>query len=554
MAIVPIWSRGAPRTMRWLGDIYTGQNGTGRYVPNPNDIIYDRTLGFYWCLAVDESTGLSEIAPWDDPSAPAGVRPEDVLMGVGPGYQSETFRIMVNNKVLPRRMWFDGRLHTYALDAAYCVVYLGTDIEQNPIAISAYYDENMNPVDERIPLILAEESDTQNYTKKVPVPGWCNRALVSGQPLTVVMYSDSGRQLSVQVLLARDTAFIPAGNTATRRITGIGIDSPYLSATESNTINIPLDTTIESLALRGVLQYNTGPQLLALDGSKFKLDGIENFTASYADQRHPLTLTYLLGPGEAADEAVQLPNGSAHISESWWARIVESPGGRNVKLFVQPSWDTAALRWRLDYFLYFAERGTYYYVNPSLIETGTNSTPFDPVNYQIVQHLTVAVQTDQVHPSLPKHRHVQSFDIALTANGVNPGTDTRWYLYYTPFDPTSAYGQNLFCQATLITLGELWELRIDCGLPNLTEWLEQVFYKTQPIYDRKVEARAPQPTHFILSINGLNTEYPISAWNSVLPSETGGAQSGVAILHFIARVGNTDLQLGASPLRVVQVI
>ena len=554
MATLPIRDRSADRTVRFLGDIFTGPNGTGSRVPNVDDIIYDFILGWFRCISVDETTNLSELIPWEDPVKPYGVQPTDVLLGVGPGYQSSTYRIMINNSVLPRRMYFDDRLHSLAVDAAYCIVYLGSDITTNQIAVSANYDQNMSYIDNKVSLTLAEEIDGQNYTKKVPLPAYCNRSLVSGTPLTVVMYNAAGTPLSTQVLLARDTAFIPAGDAATRRIVNISIDTPFLSPDEENTLLIPVDTDMDSLGIRGVIHYNDGPRFVGLDQAKFTLDGLEHFVASYPNQKHPLVLTYNLGPGEAAEAAIQLPNGKAHVARSYTARIIDVPGSKNVKLFVIPSWDAINTRWQLEYFIYSLDRGSYHYVDPSLIELGTNSPSFDPVNYQIVQHLTVALDIEKVHPSLPKHRHVQAFDVALRGNGVNQGNATQWYLYYTPNDPTTAYGDLLFCEMRRIAVGVEWEVRIDCGLSNLTEWLDKVFYRTQPLYDRKNETRAPTPTHFILSINGINNEYPISSWNTIMSSETGGAQSGAAIIHFIAKVGNTHLQLGASPLRIVQIV
>lgn len=553
MAITPITNKGAPNQVRYLGDIYTGQQGTGRYVPNVNDILYDFNSGLFRVIVVDESTNLSEWVPWIIPGSPTGVRPEDVLLGIGPGYQSETFRILIDTSVRPRRMQFDGRLHTYSPLASHCKVFLGTNIEVNPIVISQHYNENMNPLGENVPLVLAEESDVQNYTKKVPVETWCNRDVPNGQPLTVVMYGVGGNRLSIQTLLARETRFIRGSEDASRMITGISLDSPFISETEENTINLPLDTPIDSLGLRGIVYFNDGPRIVGLDGAKFALEGLRNFSASYAGQRHPLVLRYNLGPGESAESAELLPNGQAHVSDSWWARIVESPGGTNVKLFILPEWDADANRWRLQYFLYSLDRNAYYYVSPEWIELGTNSPSFEPVNYIIVQHLTVAVDLRKIDPSLPNHRHVQSFDIALRGNGVNLGTDTRWNVYYTPYDNLSAYGENLFIELRRIAIGN-WEVRIDCQLPNMTEWLEQVFYKTQPLWDTRTESRAPAPTHFILSINGINNEYPINQWNTVLTSITGGQQSGVAALHFIARVGGTDLHLGVSPLRIVQIL
>jgi hypothetical protein len=60
MAITPIVDRSRRFTHFKMDEIYTGPAGTGRWVPNVDDMVTDWEQGFYRVVAVDhERTNLS---------------------------------------------------------------------------------------------------------------------------------------------------------------------------------------------------------------------------------------------------------------------------------------------------------------------------------------------------------------------------------------------------------------------------------------------------------------------------------------------------------------
>ena len=70
----------------WLrSEIYTGPTGTGVYVPNVDDKVWDWVQGILRVVAVDMSTGLSTLQAWQAPAEPEPENRLDILSGVGPG-------------------------------------------------------------------------------------------------------------------------------------------------------------------------------------------------------------------------------------------------------------------------------------------------------------------------------------------------------------------------------------------------------------------------------------------------------------------------------------
>ena len=74
------------RFSQWRRDeIYTGPNGTGAYVPNQFDLVWDRVRGMYEVASVDYTTGLSILTPINLCATGIGATEDDALLSIGPG-------------------------------------------------------------------------------------------------------------------------------------------------------------------------------------------------------------------------------------------------------------------------------------------------------------------------------------------------------------------------------------------------------------------------------------------------------------------------------------
>lgn len=528
-----------------INEIYTGPTGSGEIVPNVNDLVFAQQERRYKIVAdVDTSTYLSRLVDYDFTDPEDTLNTGDILLGVNSGSISESFRCYIDTSVTPFTLTPAAVLHAYGSGVSHYKVFLGKNISNSGIVISAYFDQNGQYVSENIPMELAQNV-AANQAVKAYRPGWCNRELSDGEVVTLVTYNDLNDVCDHKTLLVKNSRYVRPTNVSTRSITQIGIRSPFLSPTEDNTLVVPINVPVESLAVMGVLKYNDGStREIPIDGNKMSLLGLDGYVATILNQRMPLVLTYKLGPTEATE--ISQNGQSAHISESFWIRTSEVQGSYSVKLFVSPYWVDAVTGWKLDYFLYNLDRGEYYYATPQ-IEPAVNSRPFDPLLYGVTQRLTVSVDLKRVDERLVQYRHAQTFDIALMGNGVDDRTP--WIINYDPGQQPS-YGTNLKCRMTFNQIND-WTANITCGATSLQEWLDRLYYSTLPLYDSRVEIRAPQPTHFILEINGLRNEYSINNWNQPLPSDTGGNVGRAAHVEWIRKIAGSTQRLGHSPLVIV---
>jgi hypothetical protein len=529
-----------------IREIYTGPNGTGVYVPNLDDSVLSWTVGLYRVVEINESTGMSVLQPWDFPDAANGNN-EDVLLGVGPGFQSESYRLWIDTSTLPYTATPDARLHTYSVDAVHYKIFKGYIIEGSSAqVISAWYNQNQQYVGENIPMALAATDNLTNVTIKAPAVGFTTEEVPTGTPLTLVFYSATGKMISRANLIAVQSTFVRSSESAQRYISSIHLDSPFLSESEENTLLVPMNLPVEALTKMGRVIYSNGEnRRVPIDGNKMLLNGLNNYIATINGQKAPLTLVYKLSAGETA-ENVQGSN-LRHIAIPYYLRTAPVDGTYSVKLFVVPQWVDELTGWRLDYFLYNLDRQDFFYATP-FIEPGINSIAFNPTLYGTIQELTVAVDLVKLDSRLANYRHVQTFTITLMGNAIEDRTP--WFITYTP-GQNPAYGGNLKARVVLQSIGN-WEIYIDCGLTSLEEWLDQLYYRVQPLFDSTSETKAPAPTHFIVNINGIRNEYIIADWNTALPSITGGLVGKSVIIEWIRKVSGVTLQMGCSPLVIVQ--
>src|SRR6187399_2841059 len=139
-----------------IKDVYTGPSGTGRYVPNPGDIVIQvvvTTKTEYLVQAVDPQTLLSTLVVLSDDTD--GDFPSNTLFGAGPGPQSSTFVLYIDHSVTPARMAVDKRCWCGGSGTKYAKIFLGTDISSTGSVISAMFDTNGNFISENVPLELA---------------------------------------------------------------------------------------------------------------------------------------------------------------------------------------------------------------------------------------------------------------------------------------------------------------------------------------------------------------------------------------------------------------
>lgn len=526
------------------GEIYTGPKGKGKYVPNIGDRISDWENGFWRVIEVDQTTGLSKKVPWTIPINSNTTSEKDQILGTGPGlFQSEAQRLYVNKNVVPHVMVPDVRVYFYGSKTKLVRFFRGYDTGVNGDVISMYYTNNGEDANDTVPLETVAVPDTTNYSIRRPLEAYTIADLKDGEPVTLVCYNEDGIVVAKEVLLVSETSFIRPVEMGQKYITGISLVSPFMSPNDKSVLEVPTVMSVEGLGLMCRVDYNDSYRLVPIDGSYVRLEGLREYVPTIEGEKIPLTLIYNLSPEEAS--VVGREQAKKFISRPYWAISKGGDDAYSVKLFPIPHWIDEFQGWSIEWYLYNMERKQVYYVTP-YIEWNSNSAPFYPLKYGTMQYLGVSIELSKVDQRFRPHRHTQNLGITLMASGLE--NTTSWLIEYSK-GATALYGKNKEALFTFRKMGD-WDLDITCKCESLDEWLDAVFYATEPLFVEGAELRAPTPTHFRLILADFQVEYPIEYWNKPLNVRTGLTAGGGVAVQFIRREPETDLQLGVSPLVV----
>jgi hypothetical protein len=526
-----------------ISEIYIpGNAGTGTYVPNPNDLVLDYTQGWLRVISVDYTTGVSIREPWSPPTA-GGVSDEDALLGSGPGYQSESWRCFLNTAVTPFTLTCDSRLHKYGAHNRYIKIFRGTDITNSGQVISAFYDQSGAFLGEDIPMEVVGMREVDNVAIMTPKVGYTSIRLNDGDVVTVVAYSDAGHQTSIDKLIVRNSAFVRSTSDSMKYVQAISIESTFLSPSDPQVLMFPINQLVNNINMTGVVTYSDGSQIrLPVDGTKFQMDGLNEYVATVVGQRVPLVLHYYLSPSEYS--YIVSPSMNDHISVDYEAVTTSVNGSAGVKLYCIPVWVDVLNGYRLEYYLYNLLREQWYNVT-NVIQMGSESVVFNPTLYGTAQHLAVAVNLKQVDALFADWRHVQTLTVSLKA----PGSDTtveNWEVVYTPGqNPPSGLGTKAL--AHFVNVNN-WQVDLTCGALSQAEWLAKVYYPQQPLVDDSTEIEAPVPNFLLIRSGAYEVEIPITQWNTVMQMADVPAQGHPVYLHFMRRNAGTDLQLAVAGL------
>ena len=541
--IVPIFDPNRGWKMWLRSEIYTG-SGTGQYVPNVDDAVWDWTQGTYRVIAVDQTTGLSELEEWVEPTDNGAGDNVDVILGVGPGEQSESFRLYIDRSSIPYTMAVSSYLHVYGSQNTHVKLFKGTEIGAEGVVISAFYDNNGTFLGENIPLELAETQATTNHAIKTPMVGSTSQLLEDGEVVTLVAYTATGKPTCTAKLLVLNTAFIRSTDAAMRYITNIAIKSTYLSNSDTTVLEYPINVPISTANIKGVVAYSNGENVeLAIDGEKFNLFGLENYIATVLGQRQPLVLSYKLSANEYC---YNIPTGqNGRITKTYYASSVKVDGTYAVKLFAFPVWISQAQGYRLEYYLYNLDRDEVYYATPYVVYGSTSGT-FEPLTYGVAQTLNIQIDLNKVNGKFNQYRHAQTVTITL----LQPGTESQdnWKIEWAMNSGVS-YGAGLAAKIAMVD-ANIYHLDISCNFNSEAEWLRNVYEYLEPLYDSSSEAAPPIPNYMVLVYGTFRVEKPISLWNQTMVMATALNQGQNVYIEFIKRTPVTDLKLAVGALPV----
>lgn len=532
----------------WARDeIVNVPNETNKFVPNVDDLVFDKVQGVFIVIDVDYTTGVSTLKLWENPNNPAADTADGLLVATGPGYSSESYRAFLDITKAPMEISPDKRLHMYGSMATSYRLFKGSDIsDKYGIIVSAFYDPSGNYLGPNVPLESVQISGNTVTTIKCPMTGYCNTVLDTGELITLVAYDLAGAVVSIAQLVVVQSQTISQVDNSKAYVSGIRIVSPWINLNDPKVIEFPMNMSVESVALMSQINYRSGRIVdRAIDGVTVRVMGLKNYVATQPGQEFPVTLTYQLADNEISYNL--LPSADRKITESYVARTLPVDGLYQTRLFVYPTFINTVSGYRLSYWLYNADRSTFYNVT-NVIETATNSRPFDPYGYNTLQTLTVALNLNKVDGRFNPVRVVYTFQVGLfgqTSDSVD------WAVYPRP-NVSEGYGRSLTGKVKDLGNGQ-FQLDLKNNCQSMEQWLNLMYYRAEPLVNEAVENTAPVPTHFIVKFLTREYTYTVDQWDQLFAVVNDLSQGNSIYIQWIRRLPTQDLQLAttAVPMRIV---
>lgn len=524
----------------WMGP---GNPGLNKWVPNVDDRVIDRTTNEWFdVVSLDPTTWAADLAPITNATPDTQFTPAEQLISPDPRNPQSTVLLYLDKSVSPNEATPDERNFTYGTQSKYAQFFIGSFTDGTAKIFSAMYDQSGNLLGNNVPLINVNDSGTMktcpSFKTTIDIP--------DSEIITMVKYSDSGQVTAREQMRVVESTFISKVDPAIVYITGISLESPWISDLDANVIRYPLNTPLASLNLVGVVTYSDGStRRYPVNGGKFRIVGIEpQFVSTIIDQKFPAVLYYFMDPTEQAYGVTV--NQNNFIPRDYSVQTVEPDGQYTVKLYGYPQWIDSVNGYRLDWFLGTLDRSVMMRVT-SLINY---VTPFNPLLFGVTQNVQVNIDLSQVNGTFKEFLFTQIEGITLLSRGDQP--QTNWTLAFSP-GQNPPYGINLKA-TSLFQEAALSTLNLSSGFTTQTDWLNAFYGNTQPLLNSVSEATLPVPTHFqiLYGNTDLIQEFTIDQWNQNLQVPFVFPTNSTAYVRFISRQPSTDLLLSVAGFQVVQ--
>jgi hypothetical protein len=528
-------------------EIWLGQEANGKFIPKIKDYVEDTDFHITYKVVGHDSNWVPKLVRVT-PKPIADMDSEDLLLG----QTRDAFRCFIDDSVIPHRLQVDARCYVNARNAATARVYRGNPVNGAEEIISLVLDQSGLPIGTLIPLQKTVIPNGENVAQFYVPTAYTNAKIKNGEFLYVVLFDDTNAPLSSKELRAVVTSFTSSSDTSIKAVTGIALEGPLMSKLVPNRLEVPLNLTLNSMNLLGVVSYNSGePKRLNVDGGRFDLGGFSAFVPSQAGEHFKMNLRYALAQGEVSFKGTEV-GASRFITEEIDVMVVEVENQLSVKLYPYPVWINAAQGYRLRWFLLNLDRDIMYDVS-TLVETGQGSPVLDPTMYNVKQNLTVALDLSKVNGNWRAWRFVQTVGITLIRAGDLEGT--KWRI---AFDPNQApeYGEGVQFRSRFINQN-LSEIDVKSGFTTQAAWLQGMYYNTRPLTNPRLENEALVPTHFIFTDGSGTAQVKLSIaeyWNKRFTVNFGVMQDTTWYIQFVKESANGDLILSVAGAPVKQVM
>lgn len=495
----PLYEPDKPFRILGMNDVYLGKTGKFKYIPNINDYVVEpETASFYRVVNLNNVTFIPELIPVVFNTS--SINGQSLLATDG-----ENYRVYYDKSVKPYTLTIDGMFKVYGSEASYARIYKGYFITSEGL-ISRLYNNSGGFVGSDIPLVKVLYNSHDNYAVKSPTQVHTdNQDLVSGEVVTIVVYSTNGSVIKKEHAIIEETTFVPQNYAEQKYITQIYLKSSFINLSDTNRINYPVNLPIESFNPIGVVVYSDGSELEypVTSNGPFRIDGLDQFVAGSIGQEIKLALNYRLDEQESGLATGDYVVNNGFIARPYSLLVVEPNTSYNVKVFAYPVWVSGSSGYRLQFFMLNLDRNVIYDVT-SVIKKTITSNAFNPTRYGVSQRLFYTLDLSEVSPVYGKFNYVQGFEIKLN----NQATVNSSYWEVASQVPNNGiyYGSGL--KAT-IPITDKKILNIKNTATTLAEFLNITYKKTFPLVNPMTEAEPLTPTH-IKIFTDLNTSVTIA--------------------------------------------
>jgi hypothetical protein len=566
--LVPIYDPNRRFNIWSMSEIYLGRVAKDKFVPKLNDLVLDialTTFQVYRVSHVNELTLVPTLTLIRNQEDSSSFTQTEMLLGIGSVTGSDTYRVYLDASVNPPVMAVDSRLRIPGSMSKVAKIFKGPNTDDSPVVISRTYDTSGRLLSDNVTLeLISTDSHIGHVYKYVPVFN-VSETLLDGEIVTFVAYDDLGVVVFKRQLLVVNTGFTPKPDSYVKYITGISLQSAFLSQTNDSVVEYPLNATISSMSLFGVVTYSDGTTMrLPVDGTRFKLYGLDQYIATIVGHKHDLVLAYTLADGEKSYGTVS--SNSRIITKAYSIVTVMPNLAYSVKIFGYPFYIDVANGYKMHFYMLNLDRNIFMDVTDKVMFDESTGT-FDPKAFGVLQRKSISVNLNDVSKSFKYFRQVQVMDIVLirppelnlTSFTVahESGGSTVTSSINTSVTPTAGDSSMVISRATgngiqaIVVRPSDQTATFNCGEVILENWLNRVYYSTYPLIDRFVESKPPMPSHFTLTYGGVETMYTIHQWNDRITFGASLKYRDSILIKFIKRTSTNDLYLSCNLFPIV---
>lgn len=524
-----------------------GQTTDHLFVPNVEDIVYDGGNRFFKVIAVDNVTAIPTLEAFDPSNGfNTGITDPDSLLDGLRSYDPQgLYRIFLDTSITPYVLTVVSRYRIYGSEATSAKLFLGTNTSPAGTVISQTINSNNAVISEMIDL---EPTIGSNNTIKRPVRFNTTRQLDDGERVTLVVYNDNGSAIEERPFIIRNAGAIAGPGASSNYIVDIELISDLISTIDplliENLLNVPF--TVTALICR--VLYSNGTYVdLPIDGNKVKLHGIDNFNTGVLGPSTNLVLSYYPDPTEPSINLQGTIQPS--ISKTYRLANVNPNNNYSVKLYVLPWYDTVNAKYELRFMLVNDDYSLYLDVTNDVTTSNVNNgNVFNGNLFGIEQTLDASIiLVAATMPGVPDGVHTQR--ISITIDDPSIMSNDMWLIDYGN-DGITVYGDDKRAIASQLNNKDV---DITAGMPDLTTWVDYLYYYIDPLFDSSIAAQAPFPTHYRLVHNGVEFAYKdITAWNTAHPlGSSNNWTPGMPVdIQWIVEAGGREEIIAVTPLMI----